>query len=69
MELINQRKTGSQPQEKEKYEKQTEPILRLGPRPLRPGPSNKEPSRAAKARLECRLWWPGGLLECQYFHE
>ena len=47
MELINQRKTGSQPQEKEKekekekYEKQTKPILRLGPRPLRPGPSKK----------------------------
>ena len=38
MELVNQRKTGSQPQ---KYEKQTEPILRLGPRPLRPGPSNE----------------------------
>ena len=37
MELVNQRKTGSQPQ---KYEKQTEPILRLDPRPLRPGPSN-----------------------------
>ena len=37
MELINQRKTGSQPQEKqkqkqkEKYEKQTEPILDLAP--------------------------------------
>ena len=31
MELINQRKTGSQPQEKlkkQKYEKQTEPIMR-----------------------------------------
>ena len=41
MELVNQRKTGSQPQEKlKKYEKQTEPILRLDPRPLRPGPSN-----------------------------
>ena len=39
MELVNQRKTGSQPQ---KYEKQTEPILRLSPQPLRPGPSNEK---------------------------